>query len=71
MASIIEVQLHFDMTSCPHDTSSWKLVTTSNSTSLDLIKKFPSKELGLLEAEHKDVLVSACTKAEHVVAMNW
>jgi hypothetical protein len=58
------------MTSCPHDTSSWKLVTTSNSTFVDLIKKLPSKELGLFEVEGKDALVSTRTKVEQVVTMN-
>ncbi len=65
------MQLHSDMTSCPHDTSSWKLMTISNSPSVDLIKEFPSKELRLLEIEHKDALVLARTKAEQVVTMNW
>jgi hypothetical protein len=71
MAFNVEVQLHFNMTSCPHDTSSWKLMTTSNSPFVDLIEEFPSKELGLLEVECKDALVFACTKAEQMVTMNW
>ncbi len=46
-------------------------MTTSNSTSVGLIKKFPSKELGLLEVECKHVLVFAHIEVEHVVTMNW
>jgi hypothetical protein len=59
MAFAVEVKLHSNMTSCPHDTSSYKLVTTSNFTFVGLIKKFPSKELGLFKAKHKDALVFA------------
>jgi hypothetical protein len=71
MAYVIKVQLHSNMTSCPHGTSSWKLMTTSNSPSIDLTKELPSNKLGLLEVECKDVLVSTHTKAEQVVTMNW
>jgi hypothetical protein len=45
-------------------------VTTSNFPFVDFTKEFPSKELGLLQAECKDVLVFARTKAKQVVAMN-
>jgi hypothetical protein len=52
------------MTSCPNDTSSWKLMTISNSPSVDLtFEEFPSKELGELEGEHKDALLSTRTEA--------
>ncbi len=71
MAYAVEVQLHSDMASCPHATSSWKLVTTSNSPSINLIEEFPSKKLRLLEVECKDVLVSTHIEAELVVTMNW
>ncbi len=71
MASSVKVQLCSNMAFCPHDTSSWKLMTTSNSPFVDLIEEFPSKELGLLEVECKDVLVFTHTKAEQVVTMNW
>jgi hypothetical protein len=71
MAYVIELQLHSDMASYPHDTSFWKLVKTSNFPFTDLIEEFPYKKLGLLEAECKDVCVSTHTKAEQVVTMNW
>jgi len=71
MAFAIKVQLHSDMAFCPHDTSSWKLVTTSNSPFIDFTEEFASKELRLHEAKCKDVLVSTHTKTKQVVTMNW
>jgi hypothetical protein len=71
MAFATEMQLHSNMTSSPHDTSCWKLMTTSNFTFVGLIKKFPSKELGLLKAKRKDALFTARIEVEHVVTMNW
>jgi hypothetical protein len=71
MAIGVKMQLHFDMTSCPHVTSSWKLMTISNSPYVDLtFEEFPSKELGELEGERKDVLLFAHTKTSHVVTIN-
>jgi hypothetical protein len=62
IAFVVKMQLHFNMTSCPHETSSWKLMTISNPPSVDLtFEEFPSKELGELEGEHKDALLSAHT----------
>jgi len=64
MAFGVKMQLHFDMTSCQDDTSSWKLVTISNSAYIDLtFEEFPSKELGELEGECKDALLSTCIEA--------
>jgi hypothetical protein len=64
MAYVVKMQLHSNMTSCPHDTSSWKLVTTSKSMFIDLIEKIPSNELWLFEVEHKYALASTHTEAE-------
>jgi hypothetical protein len=71
MAFAIKVQLHSNMAFCPHDTSSWKLVTTSNSPFIDFTEEFASKELRLHEAKCKAMLVSTNTKTKQVVTMNW
>jgi hypothetical protein len=70
IAFVGKMQLHSNKTSCPHDASSWKLVTTSNFTFVDLIKKIPSKQLRLFKVKHKDALVSAHIELKHVVTMN-
>ncbi len=46
-------------------------MTISNSPYVDLtFEEFPSKELGELEGERKDVLLFAHTKTSHVVTIN-